>query len=300
MYARCPPAWAAAVSLVGAMLGAWEEAQAVWTDRGRALETTTVRLSAAREAARARLEPQRAPAPCEDPVAGRRVVISSAGGRLRLRAPTRGPQTPKGRRRSPGAWRDPKGWSLDGGEAAGKRDARLAPVMDAPRQGPDAVVALLRTSVQRLAMTQADPWSWKRVPLLGPALGLTAAPGHARLDFSHTGQRLGPGAARRNAWRAKARPRWRTPQRHVLWQGAVAQGIAAMQGLCRGRQSTALRTHLTYCLRQQRRMASATLLALKLPSGSGAIESTVRRVVNLRLQGPSSCWWRARAEAILL
>src|SRR5262249_7525128 len=139
MYARCPPAWAAAVSLVGAMLGAWEEAQAVWTDRGRAVRARTVRLRAARGAARARLEPQRAPAPCEDPVAGRRVVISSAGGRLRLRAPTRGPQTPKGRRRSPGARRDPQGGSLDGGEAAGERGARVAPGMDAPLPGPDGL-----------------------------------------------------------------------------------------------------------------------------------------------------------------
>jgi hypothetical protein len=33
-------------------------------------------------------------------------------------------------------------------------------------------------------------------------------------------------------------------------------------------------------------MAYAKLMAMKLPIGSGAIESTVRRVVNLRLKGP--------------
>src|SRR5882724_8502533 len=37
-----------------------------------------------------------------------------------------------------------------------------------------------------------------------------------------------------------------------------------------------------------------------LPIGSGAIESAVRRVVNLRLKGPSLFWCRASAEAILL
>src|SRR5262249_470716 len=47
-------------------------------------------------------------------------------------------------------------------------------------------------------------------------------------------------------------------------------------------------------------MAYARLLAMKLPIGSGAIESTVRRVVNLRLKGPSLFWCRANAEAILL
>lgn len=77
-------------------------------------------------------------------------------------------------------------------EAAGKRAASCAPVIDATRQGPDAVFALLRTYLPRLAITQADqvlliaegaPWIWQRVPLLGHALGLTAAQGHALLDF---------------------------------------------------------------------------------------------------------------------
>ena len=37
---------------------------------------------------------------------------------------------------------------------------------------------------------------------------------------------------------------------------------------------------------------------MKLPLGSGAIERTVRRVVNLRLKGPSIFWCRESAEAI--
>ena len=44
----------------------------------------------------------------EDRVAGRRVVSSSDGGRMRLRDNTRGPQTKQGRRRYTGAWREPK------------------------------------------------------------------------------------------------------------------------------------------------------------------------------------------------
>ena len=73
-----------------------------------------------------------------------------------------------------------------------------------------------------------------------------------------------------------------------------------MQVLCRGRNSKAIRTQRAYFLRNKSRMAYAKLMALKLPIGSGAIESTVRRVVNLRLKGPSIFWCRASAEAILL
>ena len=86
----------------------------------------------------------------------------------------------------------------------------------------------------------------------------------------------------------------------MLLRGEVDQVIAAMQVLCRGRNSKVIRTHREYFIRNQSRMAYAKLMALKLPIGSGAIESTVRRVVNLCLKGPSIFWCRASAEAILL
>ena len=85
IYDRCTPALAAEVSLLAAMLGSLDEAQAVLADRGVALDTKTVRLIAYRYAARARLEQQLDTAVFKDTVAGRRVVISSDGGRIRLR-----------------------------------------------------------------------------------------------------------------------------------------------------------------------------------------------------------------------
>jgi hypothetical protein len=309
IYDRCTPALAAEVSLLAAMLGSLDEAQAVLADRGIGLDTKTVRLIAYRYAARARLEQQLDKAAFEDTVAGRRVVISSDGGRLRLRESKRGPKTKKGRQRYTGAWREPKVLIIYVVDAEGKREASFAPVIDATLQGPDTVFALLRTYLQRLAITQADqvlfiadgaPWIWKRVPLLVHALGLPAAQVHALLDFYHAVQRLGQVAALRKDWSAKARTRWRTQQRHLLLQGEVAQVIAAVRVICRGRNSKAIRTHHDYFVKNQSRMTYAKLMAMKLPIGSGAIESTVRRVVNLRLKGPSIFWCRASAEAILL
>jgi hypothetical protein len=55
-------------------------------------------------------------------------------------------------------------------------------------------------------------------------------------------------------------------------QGEVEQGIKAVQVICRGRHSKAIRPHLTYLITNQSRMAYAKLMALKLPIGSGAIE----------------------------
>src|SRR5215471_4125241 len=180
IYDRCTPALAAEVSLLAAMLGSLHEAQDVLANRGVELDTKTVRLIAYRYAARARLVQQVEDTAFEDTVAGRRVVISSDGGRLRLRETKRGPKTKKGRGHYTGAWREPKVLLVYVVDAEGKRDATFVPVMDATLKGPDAVFALLRTYLQRLEITQADhvlfiadgaPWIWKRVPLLVQALG---------------------------------------------------------------------------------------------------------------------------------
>ena len=291
------------------MLGSLPEAQDVLANRGVALETKAVRRMAYRYAARARLGQQVEHGAFEDTVAGRRVVISSDGGRVRLRETKRGPKTKKGRRRYTGAWREPKVLIIYVVDTEGKRAASCAPFIDATLRGPDAVFALLRTYVQRLEITQADqvlfiadgaPWIWKRVPLLVQALGLAVEQVHELLDFSHAVQHLGQVAALRQDWSAKARARWRTQHRRLLLQGQVEQVIAAVQGLCRGRHSKAIRKQRNYFIKNQSRMAYATLMAMKLPIGSGAIESAVRRVVNLRLKGPSLFWCRASAEAILL
>jgi hypothetical protein len=143
IYDRCTPALASEVSLCAAMLGSLDEAQAVLADRGVELDTKTVRTIAYRYAARARLEQQIEHTVFEDSVSGRRVVISSDGGRLRLRETKRGPQTKKGRRRYTGAWREPKVLIVSVVHAEGKRDASFAPVIDATLKGPDAVFALL-------------------------------------------------------------------------------------------------------------------------------------------------------------
>jgi len=309
IYDRCTPGLASEVSLLAAMLGSLAEAQDVLATRGVELDTKTVRLIAYRYAARARLAQQIERTAFADTVAGRRVVISSDGGRLRLRETKRGPQTKKGRRRYTGAWREPKVLIVYVVDAEGKQEPRFAPFMDATLQGPDVVFALLRTYLQRLEITQAEqvlfiadgaPWIWKRVPLLVQALGLAVERVHELLDFYHAVHHLGQVATLRKDWSAKARTRWRTHQRHLLMRGEVDQVITAVRDLCRGRNSKAIRKHREYFTKNQHRMAYAQLMALQLPIGSGAIESAVRRVVNLRLKGPSLFWCRASAEAILL
>ena len=76
--------------------------------------------------------------------------------------------------------------------------------------------------------------------------------------------------------------------------------MAAVRDLGRGRHKKAMRQPHDDLIQNQPRMASAPLLALKRPLGSGAIERTGRRVLTRRVKGPSLLWCRASAEAILL
>jgi hypothetical protein len=309
IYDRCTPALAAEISLLAAMLGSLDEARDVLAQRGVELDIKTLRLISYRYAARARVVQQIESTALDDTVSGRRVVVSTDGGRLRLRETKRGPKTKKGRRRYTGAWREPKVLIIYVVDAEGKREVSFAPLIDATLKGPDAVFALLRTYLHRLQITQADqvlfiadgaPWIWKRVPLLVQALGLGTEQVHELLDFYHAAEHLGKVAAQRKDWSAKARSRWRNQQRRLLLGGELQRVIDAVRELCRGRNSKAIRQHRDYFIKNQGRMAYAKLMAMKMPIGSGAIESTVRRVVNLRLKGASLFWCRASAEAILL
>lgn len=47
-------------------------------------------------------------------------------------------------------------------------------------------------------------------------------------------------------------------------------------------------------------MAYAEFATQKIPLGSGAVESAIRRVINLRLKGAGIFWRREHAEAMLM
>ncbi len=57
---------------------------------------------------------------------------------------------------------------------------------------------------------------------------------------------------------------------------------------------------MMYFVKNRNRFAYTTMADLGLPRGSGAIESAIRRVINLRIKGASIYWLPESVEAILL
>src|SRR5512135_1080214 len=101
VHDRGTAAVASETSKLGAMLSSFEEVEQVLRDRGRPLDLKTIRAIAYRFATRARAAQRLGGMDWGESVAGRRVILSTDGGRIRIRTTKRGPKTAKGRNRYP-------------------------------------------------------------------------------------------------------------------------------------------------------------------------------------------------------
>lgn len=287
---RCTSGFAAEVSLLAAMLGSLAEAGDVLAERGVRIDIKALRRITYRFSERARLTQRLQGLGFEETVAGRRVVVSMDGGRIRLKEKKRGRKTAKGRTRYNGAWREPKLFIIYVADAEGKIERSFMPVMDANIQGPDALFKLLYSYLGQLGVTEADRvlfvadgarWIWNRISVLVHGLGLKSEQVDEMIDFYHAVEHLGKVAGLRKSWTARQRKTWIGKHRRLLIQGQVEAVIDAVKEICRGRNSKGIRTERDYFVRNIARMAYARIRALGLPIGSGSVESAIRRVVNL-------------------
>lgn len=191
----------------------------------------------------------------------------------------------------------------------GRQERTFAPLIDGLLQGPNKLFALLTHYLQTLDVQAADQllfvsdgarWIWNRLPGLLETLSLDAHKVHCLIDFFHAVEHLNRVAALRKDWTKRQRSRWFNKQRKLLQQGQVEQVIEAIRPLCRGRNSRSIRSKLNYFITHRKHMNYGRMTQLNLPIGSGAIESAIRRVVNLRLKGASIFWSKPNAEALLM
>ncbi len=113
-------------------------------------------------------------------MAGRRVVVSTDGGRLRIRETKRGPKTAKGRNGYRTDWREPKLLMIYVLNEERKMDQEFLAVLDGTLDGPNAVFALMESYLRELKVQSADQvlfiadgarWIWNRVEPLVREIG---------------------------------------------------------------------------------------------------------------------------------
>ena len=313
IHDRCTPGLTAKVSAWAALLSSFEEVRQVLSDQGVILGVKVIRKLAYRYADRARIMQQVGEVPLgeEDNLQGRKVVVSMDGGRVRLREKKRGPKTKKNRTRYKGSWREPKLLIIYVVDDQGKLEKSFTPFIDGciRTNQPDVLFQMLAGYLKSLGIENADRvlfvadgarWIWKRIPVLVKQLGLDPNRVHELIDFYHAVEHLGKVAELRKKWSAKERKTWVSRQRGRLLKGEATTVVKAVQDICRGKKSKAIAKERDYFVKNIQRLNYLLIKGLNLPIGSGAVESAVRRVINLRIKGPCIFWYRENAEKILM
>jgi hypothetical protein len=152
---HCSAAVVSEISKLVAMLGSLEEVEQVLSDRGQPLDFKAIRTIAYRFATRARAAQRMGNLNWGETVAGRRVVLSTDGGRIRLRTTKRGPKTAKGRNRYRTDWREPKLLIIYVVDEKGQMDREFLAVIDGTLGGPDAIFKLMEYYLRELEITTA-------------------------------------------------------------------------------------------------------------------------------------------------
>jgi hypothetical protein len=308
---RTTPALASEVAQLAAALSSFQDAHARLLQMGVNLSIRRIANVAYHFAQRARRRQEMDGMGIEGSLCGKRVVISTDGGRLRIRKNKRGKKTQKGRSRYHTDWREPKLLVIYVVDEKGRLAQEFAPVMDGTLKGPDEVFRLLEFYLRELEIDQAKEvlfiadgakWIWLRVTQLWQRLGLAGVRCRELVDFYHVVEHVYALAALNKSWSASYRKQWATRQRHRLWRGQLKAFIADVERLCRGRRGKDWARERDYLLRNARagRLDYAKARRAKMPIGSGSMESAVRRVINLRLKGPGIFWHEEHAEQMLL
>lgn len=290
------------------MLSSFEEVSDLFEDRGISVGVNTVRNIAKQFAFRARTANRIDGIELPERLDGRRVVISTDGGRIRIRKDKRGPKTPKGRSRYRTDWREPKLLIIYVVDEQGKADRCFLPYIEATLNGPDAVFGMISYYLKKLAIDRAEQvmfiadgarWIWTRFKELAKNLNLGGRI-YQLVDFYHAVEHLGKVAELKKSWKPSERKRWVRKHRQLLLKGQIDQVIESIKSICQGRISKQLNRERNYFIRNKDRMRYSEICKQKLPIGSGAVESAIRRVINLRLKGASIYWLKETAEAMLM
>lgn len=308
---RTTPALAGEVAQLAAALSSFEDAQARLRQMGVSLSIRRITNVAYHFAQRARSRQELEGMGIEGSLSGKRVVISTDGGRLRVRRNKRGQKTKKGRSRYHTDWREPKLLVIYVVDENGRLAQEFAPVMDGTLKGPDEIFRLMEFYLRELQVQHAKEvlfiadgakWIWLRVTQLWQRLGLEGVRRRELVDFYHVVQHVYALAALKKSWSASQRKRWATRQRRRLRRGELKAFIADVEQLCRGKRGKDWARERDYLLRNARagRLDYAKARRAKMPIGSGTMESAIRRVVNLRLKGPGIFWHEDHAEQMLL
>lgn len=243
-----------------------------------------------------------------------RVVITVDGGRSRVRINKKGRKNSLTKRHGfIGKWVEPKLLTIYVVDEQGKKvkNSHIPITNDGTYDGYKTLLEILEAHLVDLGISQAKQvlligdgaeWIWLHIPPLLKRLGCPNK-FYQLYDFYHVTENLKVFAD--VAFNEQAQSfQWFMKARKSLKKGNAKSLINQMDELIAvttGEQCQIMVVKRNYLLDayRQGRLNYDKAIAQKLPIGSGAIESLIRQVVNLRIKGNSKFWLKENAEIML-
>ena len=263
-------------------------------------------------------------------LAGLRVSVQYDGGRTRIRGDLKDrvsspepldelglpPQDRPGRSRRVAAktfeapWREPKLLTLFVHDEHGRMNKTIRATIDGTFAGPDALAEIIAMHLHRLGAAYAKSitfiadgaiWIWDRIATIKRLAKLDDVPTYEILDGCHATHHVS-GALKSLGLSEEGRLPLYREYRTLLRNGQWRRVVSELQGLASDAQpKPAVWTEIAYLEKHGTagRLSYPYFKGLGLPLGSGAIESSIRRVINQRLKSNSTFWKVASAESML-
>ncbi len=261
---------------------------------------------------------------------GKRVSVQIDGGRMKIRgemkpktaavesvdsdgliisdAPGRSKKT--ARRSYAADWREPKLMTIFVHDEDGKMLKKTKATIDGTLLGPDAIAEVVAMHLHRLGAAMAlsitfvadgAPWIWDRIDRIIELAGLSNVATYQVLDCCHAVHHVSRALASLGLDRETRMPlyrQYRSQLRNGQWQ-RVIDDLSELQN--KEKPIPELETEISYLRRhgEAGRLSYVRYRQLGLPCGSGAIESGIRRVINMRLKSNAMFWKSDHAESML-
>ena len=243
-------------------------------------------------------------------LAGKHVGVAVDGGRLRIResAKTGRRNAQTGHRRYDAPWREPKVLTIYVIGEDGKKDPQHRAFLDGTMGDCNATFALLVGHLRLMGAHNAErvtllgdgaEWIWGRAEALREALGMPRERFCEVVDYVHAVGHLTKVADIVKTWTHTTREQWMLRAKALLKAGRIEALLEHADQLAVGRRAKSIRDGMNYFVTNSERMRYAAFREAFVPTGSGAVESGIRRVVNQRLKGNSIYWLEDHAEAML-
>lgn len=263
-------------------------------------------------------------------LAGKRVSVQIDGGRMKIRGEMKlkttaieltdsdglvtgdapGRSKKKARRTYAADWREPKLMTIFVHDEQGKMLQKTKATIDGTLLGPDAIAEVVAMHLHRLGAAEAlsvtfvadgAPWIWDRIDSIIELAGLRNVATYRVLDCCHAVHHVSQALAALGLDREARNPLYRqlrSQLRNGQWQ-QVVQSLNEFQD--QEKPNAELATEISYLRRhgEAGHLSYVRFRQLGLPCGSGAIESGIRRVINLRLKSNAMFWKIEHAESML-